>query len=93
MGSSSEYIMKKGLSKITEDDSLMPSNPYGVSKMAANIMALLYEKTLGLNIVSARPFFVNGPGKEGDTGLSGALYSSSKGVQRKKPKKEKKVKF
>lgn len=35
----------------------------------------------------------DGPGKEGDTGPAGALYSSSKGVQRKKPKKEKKVKF
>jgi GDP-4-dehydro-6-deoxy-D-mannose reductase len=66
-GSSAEY----GFSTpeeipIREDKPLRPASPYGISKMAASALALLYYRTFTIRVVVARPFFVIGPRKTGD---------------------------
>jgi GDP-4-dehydro-6-deoxy-D-mannose reductase len=38
-------------------------NPYGVSKVAADLLSDLYARAYGQNIIRVRPFFVIGPGR------------------------------
>lgn len=46
-----------------EDKPLRPASPYGVSKMAASALALLYHRTVDMKVIVIRPFFVIGPRK------------------------------
>lgn len=46
-----------------EDRLLAPNNPYGVSKVAQDAMALQYHRSHGLDVVVARPFNHFGPGQ------------------------------
>ncbi len=48
---------------ITEDTPLRPSNPYSVSKVAADLLALQYFLSHKLPIIRARPFNHFGPGQ------------------------------
>jgi GDP-4-dehydro-6-deoxy-D-mannose reductase len=48
---------------VAEDDPLLPENPYGVSKMAAEQTALLYARRYGMPVLSARPDNHIGPGQ------------------------------
>ncbi len=41
---------------ITEDHPLRPANPYGVSKVAQDLLAGVYARSFNLHIVIARPF-------------------------------------
>lgn len=66
-GSSAEY----GFSQpdeilIREDMPLRPASPYGVSKMAASALALLYHRAFDMKVLVVRPFFVIGSRKVGD---------------------------
>jgi GDP-4-dehydro-6-deoxy-D-mannose reductase len=63
-GSSAEYPPSSD--PIPEDCSLMPSTPYGVSKVAQDHLARLYGQAHGLTIIRARPFFLIGPRKRAD---------------------------
>ncbi|MFN8378704.1 MAG: GDP-mannose 4,6-dehydratase [Anaerolineae bacterium] len=47
----------------TEDAPFRPSNPYAVSKVAQDMLALQYYLSHGLHIVRARPFNHLGPGQ------------------------------
>lgn len=51
---------------LTEDDALEPDNLYGVSKVAADLMALLYARRYGLAVMTARPCNHIGPGQSTD---------------------------
>jgi GDP-4-dehydro-6-deoxy-D-mannose reductase len=51
---------------IKEEKTLQPASPYGVSKVAADLLARLYWHAYGMKVVRVRPFFVIGPRKVGD---------------------------
>jgi GDP-4-dehydro-6-deoxy-D-mannose reductase len=65
-GSSSEYAPGRDDRRIAEDDELVPSSPYAVSKLAQDHLGRLYHAYHGLNVIRCRPFFLIGPRKEGD---------------------------
>jgi GDP-4-dehydro-6-deoxy-D-mannose reductase len=60
-GSSSEY--EPTTKKIKENFPLFPGSPYAVSKIAQSNLAILYNKSFGLDSLVIRPFFVYGPDK------------------------------
>ncbi len=66
-GSSAEYghVPPEEL-PIAENRSLLPASPYGISKVAADLLAHLYWRAYGVRTVRLRPFFVIGPRKTGD---------------------------
>lgn len=64
--SSAEYALSHDGRPIRETDALRPSNPYGISKMAAGELARVYGMRNGLNVIRVRPFFLIGPRKTGD---------------------------
>ncbi|HYA57050.1 MAG TPA: GDP-mannose 4,6-dehydratase [Thermoplasmata archaeon] len=51
---------------VPEDVPLNPTNPYGVSKAAQDMLSLQYSLNFGLRILRARLFGTTGPGKTGD---------------------------
>jgi GDP-4-dehydro-6-deoxy-D-mannose reductase len=55
-----------GESPITEDTSLRPTSPYGVSKVTQDLLALQYHLSYDLPILRARPFNHIGPGQSED---------------------------
>lgn len=63
-GSSAEYgIVPPEHQPISEDVPLHPITPYGVSKMAADLLSYYYSRTYSLSIVRVRPFNLIGPGQ------------------------------
>jgi len=58
---SSSQIYQVGDDPIDENAPLVPSNPYGLSKLAQDQLALLSWKEDGLDVVIARPFNHAGP--------------------------------
>lgn len=48
---------------IREDDPKHPSNLYAVSKLSADVTALLYAKRYGMHVMTARPQNHTGPGQ------------------------------
>jgi GDP-4-dehydro-6-deoxy-D-mannose reductase len=66
-GSSAEYgTSRSDEIPIKETKELRPTSPYGVSKVAEDMLAYLYWTTYGMKIIRVRPFFVIGPRKESD---------------------------
>ncbi|MEW6592544.1 MAG: GDP-mannose 4,6-dehydratase [Candidatus Hadarchaeota archaeon] len=66
-GSSAEYgLIKKEEPPIKEDHPLLPVSPYGVSKVAQNLLAYQYFKNYGMKTVRVRIFGATGPRKVGD---------------------------
>jgi GDP-4-dehydro-6-deoxy-D-mannose reductase len=59
------YCGKDGL-PIREDSEFRPSDPYAVSKVAQDLLALLYWHTYGMRVIRVRPFNITGPGMAGD---------------------------
>jgi GDP-4-dehydro-6-deoxy-D-mannose reductase len=49
-----------------EDAPLAPESPYAVSKMAADLMTLLYARRYGMHTMTARPSNHIGPGQSSD---------------------------
>lgn len=64
--SSAEYAAPADGAPLPESGRLLPSSPYGVSKLAADFAAQLYADRYGMRIVRVRPFFLIGPRKTGD---------------------------
>lgn len=60
---SSAEIYDPHHSAIDEDTPLLPTNPYGVSKVAQDMLAVQYHASHGLPIMRARPFNHFGPGQ------------------------------
>ena len=66
-GSASEYASNPETNKfIREDFPLEPSNPYALTKIAADHLCSLYQRAHGMKIVTVRPFFIIGTRKIGD---------------------------
>ena len=51
---------------IKETTPFRPASPYGVSKVAVDLLSRLYWQAYGMKVVRARLFFVIGPRKVGD---------------------------
>ena len=51
---------------LNEDAPMMPENPYAVSKMSADLTALLYAKRYAMPVMVARPANHIGPGQSTD---------------------------
>ncbi len=62
VGSASCYGIPKSL-PITEDHPLAPTEPYGISKAAADAYCRYAHRALGIDVVAARPFNHSGPGQ------------------------------
>lgn len=60
----SGMIYKPGPDALDEDAPLVPSSPYGLSKLAQDQLARLTVEEDGLNVVVARPFNHIGPGQD-----------------------------
>lgn len=66
-GSSAEYgAVDADRVPITEDAPLLPLHPYGVSKVAADLLAYQYHASFGADTVRVRIFNCTGPRKVGD---------------------------
>lgn len=67
VGSSSEYGQTAFKNHfLSEDDTLSPTNPYAVSKMAQGQLCRIYREAYKLNIIHVRPFAIIGPIKKND---------------------------
>lgn len=65
--SSGEYgFSGEGDIPIKETKELQPSNPYGVSKVAEDMLSYLYWQTYRLRVIRLRPFYITGPKKTSD---------------------------
>lgn len=62
VGSASCYGIPKSL-PITEDHPLAPTEPYGISKAAADAYCRYAHRALGIDVIAARPFNHSGPGQ------------------------------
>jgi len=60
----SGMIYRAGDAALTEDAPLVPSSPYGLSKLAQDQLARLAAEQDGLEVVVARPFNHIGPGQD-----------------------------
>jgi GDP-4-dehydro-6-deoxy-D-mannose reductase len=60
----SAMIYRPGPDALTEDAPLVPSSPYGLSKLAQDQLARLAATQDGLDVVVARPFNHIGPGQD-----------------------------
>jgi GDP-4-dehydro-6-deoxy-D-mannose reductase len=66
-GSSAEYgIRGQDEMPIKESRELRPTSPYGVSKVAVDLLSRFYWQTYGMKVIRIRPFFIVGPRKTGD---------------------------
>lgn len=62
VGSADEYgLVKPEDNPIGESQALLPVSPYGLSKLAQDMMGYVYYKSYGLPIVRVRPFNHIGP--------------------------------
>jgi len=65
--SSDEYASQNTSdAPITESASFGPSSPYGVSKLAADMMGYIYWQKYNMKIIRVRPFSIIGPRKTSD---------------------------
>jgi len=60
----SGMIYRAGDAALAEDAPLVPSNPYGLSKLAQDQLARMTAEHDGLDVVVARPFNHVGPGQD-----------------------------
>lgn len=66
-GSSAEYgIVDDEPGPVSECHAFRPLHPYGVSKVATELLAYQYFKSYGLNMLTVRIFNCTGPRKVGD---------------------------
>jgi GDP-4-dehydro-6-deoxy-D-mannose reductase len=66
----SGMIYLAGAEALTEDAPLVPSNPYGVSKLAQDQLARIAAEQDNIDVVVARPFNHFGPGQDPSFALS-----------------------
>ncbi len=62
VGSASCYGIPQSL-PVTEDHPLAPTEPYGISKAAADAYCRYAHRALGIDVIAARPFNHSGPGQ------------------------------
>lgn len=85
--SSAEYGPGRDETPITEDDPLVPSSPYGISKLAQDHLGRLYGEAYGLRVIRARPFFLIGPRKRRDvcSDIARHIVAIERGLERDLP--------
>jgi GDP-4-dehydro-6-deoxy-D-mannose reductase len=67
VSSSAVYASAGTSKKISETSECSPISPYGFSKLAAeNLIELYFLQNKNFTVFNVRPFFIIGPGKEGD---------------------------
>lgn len=66
VGSAQEYGAANQGRPICETDPLKPTSPYGVSKVAQELVGALYRRQYGMPVVMARPFNHTGPGQSSE---------------------------
>lgn len=67
VGSSAEYGQTAAeVAALTEDLALLPTSPYGVSKVSQGQLCRVYAEVHGLRVVHVRPFAIIGPRKTKD---------------------------
>jgi len=78
-GSGEEYgeLDEKDM-PITESTVLKPVNPYAVTKVAQDLIAFVYFKSYGINVIRCRTFNHEGPRREHVFGLSSHAYQIAK---------------
>lgn len=71
---------------ITNKTALMPVNPYAVTKIAQDLIGLVYFKSYNLNVVRVRTFNHEGPRRERYFGIASYCYQIARmeiGIQEK----------
>src|SRR3989442_10255436 len=63
VGSAQQYGLAAAGRPLVETDPLQPRSPYGVSKVAQELVGALYRRHFGLPVIVARPFNHTGPGQ------------------------------
>ena len=63
VGSAQQYGLAAAGRPLVETDPLQPRSPYGVSKVAQELVGALYRRHFGLRVLVARPFNHTGPGQ------------------------------
>ena len=76
---SSETVYGHADGVVTEDTPLHPTTPYGVTKVTGELLADVYNRVYGLDIVSLRLSEVYGPGNEMPTALRDMLLAAVQG--------------
>lgn len=61
VGSSEQYGKINGMDRIAEDYPLSALNPYGISKITQERLALMYKECYGIDVVLVRAFNHTGP--------------------------------
>ena len=83
-GSSEEYgLVKKNELKIKESNPLRPLSPYGVSKVAQEMLAYQYHQSYGLKTVITRAFNHEGP-RRGKQFVTSAFASQIAAIEKGK---------
>ncbi|HYR64431.1 MAG TPA: GDP-mannose 4,6-dehydratase [Actinomycetota bacterium] len=80
VGSAQQYGHGTG-SPLVETDPLQPRSPYGVSKVAQELVGALYRRHFGMPVIGARPFNHTGPGQSPDYAI-GAFSSQIAEIER-----------
>lgn len=73
---SSETVYGNVEGPVSEDAALHPTTPYGVTKVAGELLADVYNRTYGSEIVSLRVSEVYGPGNRVPTALRDMLIAA-----------------
>lgn len=63
IGSAHVYAPPSGATPLKETDPLLPTSPYGVSKIAQEMLSWVYHRQHGVNVVGTRSFNHAGPGQ------------------------------
>jgi GDP-4-dehydro-6-deoxy-D-mannose reductase len=63
IGSAQQYGQTDVSRPLVETDPLLPRSPYGVSKVAQELVGALYRRHFGMSVIVARPFNHTGPGQ------------------------------
>jgi GDP-4-dehydro-6-deoxy-D-mannose reductase len=83
VGSAQEYGSADLGRPLLETDPLRPESPYAVSKVAQELVGLLFYRSFGLTVIVARPFNHTGPGQSKEYAV-GSFCSQIVEVETKK---------
>ncbi|HLI57518.1 MAG TPA: GDP-mannose 4,6-dehydratase [Actinomycetota bacterium] len=81
IGSAQEYGFGRQDRPILETDPLQPRSPYGVSKVAQELVGALYRQQFGMPVLVARPFNHTGPGQSTEYAV-GAFAAQLAAIER-----------
>lgn len=87
-GSSEEYgLITKDECPLNEEQPLRPLSPYGVSKVAGDLLCHQYGRSYGLGVIRTRAFNHTGPGRDKSYVVSSLCYQAAE-ISSKKRKPE-----